>query len=96
MVGDWVAVIYDDQWSPRTVDSVAPDTLTLEVSFMKPVADNKFIWRLGSNGKSLDTDVVPRNEVLAVLTERPIPFANRHFTFPANCARSLDELMKTV
>lgn len=95
VAGDWVAVIYDDQWWPGTVDSVSTDD-EITVSFMKPVAKNKFIWRQDSNGKCIDTDVVPTTEVLAKLEEIPVPVSNRHFSFSANYERSLNDLMKTV
>jgi hypothetical protein len=88
-------MMIDDQWWPGTVDSVSTDD-EITVSFMKPVAKNKFIWHQDSNGKCIDTDVVPTTEVLAKFEEIPVPVSNRHFSFSANYARSLNELMKTV
>ncbi|KAG1714416.1 Mitochondrial coenzyme A transporter SLC25A42 [Nymphon striatum] len=78
VAGDWVAVIYDDQWWPGTVDSVSTDD-EITVSSMKPVAKNKFIWRQDSNGKCIDTDVVPTTEVLAKLKEIPVPLQVENF-----------------
>ena len=94
VAGDWVAAIYDDKWWPGTVDSVShSDQIT--VSFMKPVSRNKFVWR-HENGKCIDTDVLPKAEVLAKLTEIPIPVSNRHFGFSPSYAASLDNLMKSL
>lgn len=93
--GDWVAVIYDDQWWPGSVDSVSVDS-QIVVSFMKPVAYNRFIWRQSSDGKCLDTDIVPMREVLAKLSEIPEPASSRHFSFSSSYAESLNDLMKSV
>ena len=63
--GDWVAVIYDDHWWPGTVNSVSTND-KISVLFMKPVAKNKITCQ-DSNGKCINTDVVPTTEVLAKL-----------------------------
>ena len=62
---------------------------------MKPVYKNKFIWSQDSNGKCIDTDVVPTTEVLAKLEEIPVAVSNSQFSFSVYYAR-LDELMKAV
>ena len=93
--GDWVAVIYDDQWWPGSVDAVSSNN-QISISFMKPVAENKFIWRQSPNGECLDTDIVPIGEVLVKLEEIPEPVSNRHFSFSSSYAKRLTNLMKSV
>jgi hypothetical protein len=45
---------------------------------MKLNAKNKFIGRQDSNGKCIDTYVVPTTDVLAKLEEILVPVSNRH------------------
>lgn len=81
MADDWVAVIYDYQWWPGTVDSVSPNN-QITVLFTKPVAKSTLTF-------------LPTTEVVAKLTESPVQVSNHHFS-SSNYARSLNDLIKTV
>lgn len=88
--GQWVAVIYDEEWWPGIIMEVINDSCT--INFMKPSSSyNKFAWP-----EKEETDIVSSDSILSLLPEPPIPISRRHFALNAKLADDVTAKMKMV
>jgi len=73
--GEWVAVIYDENWFPGIVEEVVADRLT--VNFMSR-SSKRFVWP-----DVQDRQTVLENGILCKI-ESPYPVTSRHFAITNN------------
>ncbi|XP_054262091.1 uncharacterized protein LOC128986031 [Macrosteles quadrilineatus] len=88
VIGDWVAVVYDDLWYPGIIERKMDENV--EITFMK------------RNGKVLHWPSTPDKQTVAIHTilckilEPPLPTSSRQFKLPSQEFQRIDQTFNNV
>jgi hypothetical protein len=92
-VGDWVAVMYDENWWPGVVEQIEGEvTPKYWIKFMKPCPTRYFFAWPGRSEK----DCLARHDILTIIHEPPMPVSRRYYCFSDNVYQCVQQVFESL